>query len=482
MSKSIKYNYILNVAKTVSGMLFPLITFAYASRVLSVDGIGKIDFVRNIVAIFIIFASLGVVTYGTREGAKARANRERLSRIVKELLTINIITTIVSYIIFFLLVIFVPKFYEYKDIFFVYGLCIGFTALGLEWLYNALEDFEYITIRYIVFQVISLVLLFLFVKEKSDYLIYTGILTFSTVGANLMNFIHSRKYVDFVFNGTISLKQHIRPILILFSNNLIGNIYLSLDSIMLGWMVSTYNVGLYSAANKMNRIVITVITSLFVVILPRASFYIKNNESDRYNDLLRKSISFVFLMTLPMACLLCLLSKEIIILLSGTDFIPAVSCSRILCFIIVLIPISTMASSQVIIPFGMEKKLLCSSIVGASVNAILNFILIPQFKENGAAVASVMAELSVAIITSYYAFKCINYSQALYKIWHYIIATIIMVIVVFPLGFLCTGIIKCVVFGLVSFLIYMLVLYLQKDELVLELIAGVKSFCIKDRK
>lgn len=458
-------------------MFFPLITFAYVSRVLSVDGIGKIDFVRNVVSIFVIFATLGIVTYGTREGAKVRSNRRNLSKIVRELLIINAIMTVVSYAVFFLSVLYVPKFIEYKDIFFVYGLSIGFTALGLEWLYNALEDFVYITLRYIVFQVISFVLLLLFVNDRSDYLVYTGILTFSTVGSNLINFIHSRKYVDFAFPGTISIKQHVKPILILFFNNLIGNIYLSLDTIMLGWMASEYNVGLYSTANKMNRIVITIITSLFTVILPRASYLIKINEKGSYNDLISKSINFVLLISLPMACVLFILSKEMIIILSGSEFTPAVWCSRILCFIIILIPISTMASNEVIIPFGKEKKLLYSSVSGAILNVALNYLLIPYFKENGAAVASVIAELFVAIINSYFAFKCINCCKVLRNVWHYFLAIALMVSSILFVGLFFSNQTNSVM-ALVGIVVYVLVLFILKDELIIEIMNGVKAFYI----
>lgn len=474
MSHSIKYNYLLNYAKTVSGMLFPLITFAYASRVLSVEGIGRIDFVRNVVSFFILFATLGVATYGTREGAKERENRQGLSRLVRELLTINIITTIISYAVLIVMVLFVPKLKDYQDIFFIYGLCIGFTALGLEWLYNALEDFEYITIRYIAFQLISLILLVLFVKSKEDYLIYTGILTFSTVGSNVLNFIHSRKYVDLGCHKRVSIHKHIKPILVLFSNSIIGSIYLSLDSIMLGWIASPYNVGLYSAANKMNRVVLTIITSLFIVILPRASYYIKKQETQKFNELLHKSIHFVIFMALPLACLLFLLSKDIILILCGTDFLPAVSCSRILSVIVVLIPLSTMASTEIIIPNGLENKLLISSIAGAIINVFLNTLLIPYYKENGAAIASVIAELSVTLITLYYAFKRVNFIRDLRNIWHYVLATLIMIIVLYPIGVLIDGVIRCVVFCLVGIIVYIFILFILKDKLLDEFYINIK--------
>ena len=474
MAKSLRYNYILNLIKTVSGMLFPLITFAYASRILSVDGIGKIDFVKNIVALFIIIASLGISTYGTREGAKVRNSKNNLSKLVKELLTINLIATIVSYVVFVVMVLFVPKFSQFKDIFFIYGLCIGFTAIGLDWLYNALEDFEYITIRYVLFQIISLVLMFVFVKDKDDYLVYTGILTFSSVGSHILNLFHSRKFVDYTIKVKLSIQPHIKPIFILFSYAIIGNIYLSLDSAMLGWMESAYNVGLYAAANKMNRVVLTIITSLFVVILPRASYYVKNNEKEKLNDILNKSVNFIFMLSLPLALLVFILSKDIILLLSGSDFIPATLCSRILSLVIILIPLSTMTTSEVLIPMGHEKKMFICSFVGAIINAILNFVLIPLLKENGAAIASVISELCVAILTTYFASKCIRIIPAMKNIWHYAIATAAIAIILIPLSkIIGEGIVRCFTFGAISVAVYILVLFLLRDQLVIQLSRNV---------
>ena len=479
MAQSIKYNYLLNSVKVISGMLFPLISFAYVSRVLSVEGVGKIDYVRNVVAIFIILATLGMTTYGTREGAKARIDKMTLSRLVRELLIINLITTFLSYVFFFGMVLFVDKFSEYQDIFFIYGLCIGFTALGLDWLYNALEDFKYITVRYLTFQILSLILLFLLVKEKSDYLIYTGILTFSTVGSNLYNFIHSRKYVNLAYRGSINLVRHLKPIFILFSCSLIGNIYLSLDSVMLGWMTSPYHVGLYSAANKMNRICLAIITSLFVVLLPRASYYIKTQETEKLSRLVEKSLHFILLMSFPIAALVFVLSRDILIVISGYDFVPATLCSQLLSVIIILIPISTMASKEVIIPFGFEKKLIYSSMIGAMVNALLNYVLIPYYQETGAAFASIMAELSVAVITSYYAIRCVDCSHALKNIWHYMIAVIVMLLVLQPLALLNEGLVRCVVSLIVGLFFYMSVLYFLRNALLLEFCSDVNTMIHK---
>ena len=79
--KSIKTNFVFNFIKVLLSLIFPLITFPYASRILLPEGIGKVDFANSIIAYFILIASLGINTYAIREGAKVRDDKEKLSKI-----------------------------------------------------------------------------------------------------------------------------------------------------------------------------------------------------------------------------------------------------------------------------------------------------------------------------------------------------------------------------------------------------------------
>lgn len=473
--KSLKYNIVINSIKTVSGLFFPLILFSYVSRVLSVEGIGQIDYVKNVVSFFIIFASLGITAYGTREGAKVRTNKNSLSKFVRELLIINAITTFITYVVFFFLLYFVKEFESYEDLFLIYSLCIGFTALGLDWLYNALEDFQYITVRYVIFQLLALLLTFVFVNSKDDVYIYTLILVLSTVGSNVLNFIHSRKFVSYHIEGRINITKHFTPILILFSNSIIGNVYLMLDTVMLGWMTGAYSVGLYSAANKINRICVGLITSVFIVLLPRVSYYLKSNEIDKYRDLLAKSANYIFLLSLPLGVLLCFLSSDLLLILSGKEFLPGTLCSQIISVIVVLIPLSSMNSNQVLIPLGKEKLLLYSTFIGALINIVLNYLLIPIYAEKGAAIASLAAELLVAFITTYNASKIISYNSIFRNIWHYFVAVFCMSLSILPLMLLTSGLFRAVLVSIIGLFIYILCLLYFRDKYLNDLLINIYS-------
>lgn len=166
MNKSIKKNVVLNALKVLMSMIFPLIAFPYASRVLGPSGVGKVDFSVSIVAYFVLLASLGITTYGIRQGATIRDSKEKLSTFVQEIFIINLVTTIIAYILFGLAIFSLVQLKPYLSVLLVTGLNIGFTTLGIDWLYGALEEYAYITIRSAVFQGVALILLFLLVRDK----------------------------------------------------------------------------------------------------------------------------------------------------------------------------------------------------------------------------------------------------------------------------------------------------------------------------
>ena len=170
--KSLKKNALLNMLRTVMGLLFPLITFPYASRVLQPAGLGKVNFANSIISYFSMIAALGISTYGVREAAKLRNDKMALTKFVKEILTINLISTLIAYLLLGFTLLFIPQIYEYRNLLIVCSTSILFVTVGMDWLYTALEEFSYITIRSVVFQFLSLILLFIFVRTKDDYLKY----------------------------------------------------------------------------------------------------------------------------------------------------------------------------------------------------------------------------------------------------------------------------------------------------------------------
>ena len=473
--RSLKVNYFLNSIKTISSLVFPLISFAYASRILSVEGIGKVDFSKSIVAYFTMFATLGVSSYGIREGAKIRDEKAKFSKFVKELFVINILSTLAVYIIFIFTILFVSKFEEYRYLLLINGLSIGFTALGLDWLYGAQEDYLYITVRSIIFQLLSLLLLIIFVRTRNDYYKYAGIVVFSNVGSNIFNFINARKYVDLNVKEHLDIKRHLKQIFIFFANTMVGNIYVTLDTSMVGLLSTEYAVGLYSASNKLNRICVSLITALSTVMLPRMSYYIEHRSMKQYDDLLAKSLKFTIMISLPISVGLFMLSKDILLLVSGKDYINAYNCSLILSSIVFIIPLSTFFSHQIINPYRKEKIQLFITIIGTIINIILNVALIPKFYEIGAAIGTVLSELSVLLLLVFFSrkiHKSVITGKAIIK---YFISVVPLVCVVVVIGQFTEGIVKCILSVVCGATVYFTLLYILREEIVLNMIKMIKA-------
>ena len=391
--KSLKKNAALNMTKTVMSLVFPLITFPYSSRVLGPVYIGKVNFAQSIVSYFALVAALGISTYAVRESAKLRDDREKLSVFVKEVFSLNMISTVVSYILFALALAVVPAFESYRKLLCVCGASVLFTTLGMDWLYTGLEEFKYITVRSIAFQFISLILLFVFVRNQNDYLKYAGISVVSSVGSNICNFIHARHFVDLRVKA-LSLKKHLKPVFTLFAMSAAVSIYTVLDTTMLGFIKGDEAVGIYTAATKINRMVIMMITAATAVLLPRLSYY-ADKDRNEFLRLANKAVQFVVMFSVPCAAGLFILSEPAVLLFSGEQFLPAVPVMKIMNAVIVLVSLGCLMGGNVLISAGKEKSSLASTVVGAVSNFSLNLIFIPKYGAAGAAIGTVCAEFLV---------------------------------------------------------------------------------------
>ncbi len=427
-NKSIKTNAVLNLIKTLMSVLFPLITFPYASRVLLPEGIGKVQFATSIISYFSLLATLGITSYGVREGAKYRDSKEKLSVFAKEIFTINIFSTTISYAILIILLFVVPKFYIYRELLIVCSSSILFTSLGMEWLYTALEEFKYITVRSICFQLLSLALLFAFVHSKDDVLAYASISVVSSVGSNVFNFINARKYISFkgIKVKLVDLKKHISPVMVLFIMVVTSSIYTILDTSMLGFLTNDYQVGLYTAATKINRIVLNLVVSIGAVLLPRLSYYRGTNDKDNFLNLAYKSADLIMALSIPAAIGLTMLSDNIIYVISGQEFIEAASVMRIINPIIIIVGMSNFIGVQLFMPLRKEKWTLYSDLAGAVCNLLLNVLLITRFGALGAAIASLIAELVVTSIQMFLAKKYISNCIIIKSFLNYLIMGAIM--------------------------------------------------------
>lgn len=401
-TKSLKLNFIMNFLLTASSILFPLITFPYVSRVLGPTGTGNVTMGTSVVSYFTMVAMLGVPTYGVRVCARVRDDRIELSRTVQELMIMNIGMMVLAYIAFFITILCVPSFSVMKTLYFVSALAIVLNVIGVNWLYQALEQYSYITMMSLLFKVVALILMFTFVHQANDYIAYALITVIGGFGSSIFNFIRLRKLVDLRPVGNYDFKRHIRPMFTFFAMTVATTVYTNLDVVMLGLMRSNYDVGLYNAAVKIKTIMVSLVTSLGTVLLPRISYYFEQNKIQEFHALVSKAFSFVLLLAIPCCVYLMVFAKDTILLLSGESFLEAIPAVMVITPTILLIGFSNITGIQVLVPTGRESLVLRSVVYGAIVDFVLNLCLIPVFGAAGAAFGTLMAECVVFIVQLFY--------------------------------------------------------------------------------
>ena len=399
MARSVKANYLFNLINSASQLLFPLITFPYASRIMMADGIGQVNFFQSIISYISLFTCLGIPMYAIREIAKVRDNLEKMTRTTVEILLLHAFLTLFGYIIVAAICMTVAKVQTDIPLFLILSVSIFFTAIGCEWFYQGIEDFKYVAIRGIVVKTVSVLLLFLLVKSKEDILWYGAYTVFGVLGGNIFNFIRLRKYLhrEMIDVHTLHPLRHLRPALHVFVLNVVISIYLQLNNVLLGFMKDAEAVGYFTAATKIMVITMSISSSLGTVIMPRSSNLIAEGKVDEFRILIQKSYDFVLALAMPLTVGLIFISPSVILLLSGEGFAPAVLTSQIVASNILMVGLSGVMGAQVLYPLGKINIVVSCTFIGAIINVLLNVLLIPNYGHNGTAVAYMLAEMAVTI-------------------------------------------------------------------------------------
>lgn len=399
---SVQFNFIMNAILTVSSFVFPMITFPYASRVLSVDGYGKVSFATSVLTYFAMFAALGIPNYGIRACARVRDDKVKLSRTAQELMIINLITSAITYVAFFVSLLFVKRFQQDSTLLIINSASILLNTLGVTWLYSALEQYSYITVRNIACKIVSIILMFIFVHNPSDYVIYGAIAMVASGGSNLLNFLNLRKCITLKPVGNYHFKQHLKPIFIFFATSVAISVYTNLDTVMLGFMTDDTQTGLYSASVKVKNLLTGVVASLGNVLLPRLSRYVSNQESDKFYETLSKVLNFLLLISLPLTIYFVFYARTSILLFSGTEYEGATLPMQLLMPTVFFIAISGLTGNQMLVPLGRERAVMVSVICGAVADFGLNWLFIPKWGAAGAAAATLVAECIVLAVQLFF--------------------------------------------------------------------------------
>ncbi len=466
-NKSLVKNFSLNLIKTFMSIVFPLITFPYASRVLGAEGIGKVQFAESITNYFVLLAGLGINAYGIREAAKYKNNRSALESFSGELFTINIFSTIVAYIIYYIIFFTFGYLKEYRVLISIQMLVILFSLFGLDWLFIAIEEYQYITVRAIAFQTISLVSMLLFVKKHEDYIWYCVILVFASVGSNILNFFYSKKFIQLKIIFSAKLFRHFRPIMYIFGTNIASTIYLSLDKTIIGLYMNDFAVGLYTGSTKIVNAFSMLLKSIANVILPRISYYFGKNLWLEYNKLLYMGCNYTLMFAIPLAFGIIILGKEILLIFCGAEYESAYWTLCVLSVNMIVSVFNNILAWIILIPQKMENKVLVGTLLGAVSNFILNIFIIKKYGILGAAFTTFVSEGFVFLYCILQIRKKVKIREGIKYVPQYIFASFSFLLIKKMIyKYVRESIVEIILQIVLSVIMYFIVLFFFKNQYV----------------
>lgn len=395
--KSLSINLILNIIKSVLSILFPLITLPYISRVLTQDSIGEYTYATSIINYYILISGLGIKTFAIREAVNHRANKDDFDNFASEMFSLNLFFTVVAYILLALSFPVFSTFRSYSKAIIIISFTICFTTIGVEWIYNIFEDFGYMTLRSILVQVCSLFIMFAFVKDASDAYIYMAITVIANGGANLFGWFYARKYCKIRVIFSKRIFKDIVPVFVIFSTTLATVIYVNSDLTMLGVMKGTRDVGVYSVASKMYNVVKTVMNGIVPVYMARLAIEF-TSDRDRYYRTFKQAADVLLSLSIPIAAGVMLFGRQIVLMLSTDEYLGAVPGMQILFISLIFATLGNLIGSGALLLDGQEKMMLIATSIGAVINLIINFVLIPQMGTTGAAIGTLCTEITVCTL------------------------------------------------------------------------------------
>lgn len=432
-------------------------------------GFGKVDFANSIIAIFVMFSTLGIPTYGIRLVAQNRHNSNVLSENVKQLLLLQIIGVLICYAAFFSCLFFYSKMADEKLLFMVLSLSILMNGIGIDWFFSGMEEYGYITIRNGVIQILALCLILILVKKPSDYVIYAGISVFSSVGTNLLNLFYLKDRINWRGRIKFNLLPHIKGSIIFFILILIGTSLTKLESIMIGSLMNYQDVGIYAAANKIIQCAIGVYTGIGMTFLPTL-ICLKNEDILKFNMLLEKCVDLIYFILIPTCVVLFVLAPQIINLAVGAEFYLSIYPFRILVVVIFIVTLNVVVVNQIFMAFHKEWYSAFSIFILFILSPILNYFLIHSFGVIGAAIAVLLTSSISAVIQLYLAMK-INKIK-LFKVYHfkYIVSSLMLALLLYAFDRLDVYFILNM---LISLLVYAIILWFMREQFILEILQKI---------
>lgn len=444
------------------------------------EGIGKVSYANTIATYFVMIAALGIPNYGIKAIAQHNNSIEERSAVFYELFGINFISTSLCVLIYYILVNQVPYFSYRAKIFNVFGSLIILNYFNFDWFYQGIEEYSYIATRSIAIKIVSFALMLLLVHSSSDYIKYAGILCLATAGNYVLNAFNITKHLTRNVSH-FNFQRHLKPVFILLASTVAQEIYTMLDTLMLELYHGETYVGYYSNSVKIIRMIYSLTIALLGAFYPRISLYLKEGRINEANILISQGTKIIIVIAIPAVIGVNLTAKLLVPIFFGKSFLQAITTVQILSPLILVFSIAFFLGHTVLMAHGKEGTILKATVLGAISNFCLNAVLIPRYRQNGAAVASVCAEIIVTVVL-------LIHSKKGFKLlidWQFYLSTLfassIMGVYVYVISLWVHEVSIATIFSILGgVLIYILLLFATKNEYAMFLQEKIKALIKKD--
>lgn len=475
--KSLAQNYIYNMLYQLLAIIAPLITTPYVSRVLAADGLGQYSYTLSIVTYFGLFGKLGLDVYGQLKIAESRNDPQQLSANFWGILAARTVCTLIATCGYLLLILFS---HQYRAMYTVLLVFLGSQLFDIIWLCQGLEEFKTVLMRNIIVKLLCTILVFLFVKAKDDLLLYAFLMQGSILVGNLLILPSLKQILVPVKLRDISVLPHLKNSLVYFIPTIATSIYTLLDKSMLGWIsASDFENGYYEQAHKIEQILVTVVTALSTVTLPRLKFMFSQGKDGEARNIIDDTTVLVMAIALPMATGLLVMSPHLIPWFLGDGYDKCISLLQVFSLLIPIVGLNNIVGKQCLMATGRQKYYNYGVIAGACTNVALNLLLIPGLRSLGATIASVISEAVILLIFVLHAKDYLHAPKYLIPFLKYTLASLLMGLGVYWSGSLLSGTVGIFLQLFTGIVIYGLLLIITGDPLVAKGLNMVKKKFLK---
>lgn len=387
---------------------FPLILIPYLTKVLGVENFGKYVFSFAIIQYATLFVSYGFDYSATKYVSINRENKNKLSSIFINVLTLRILISLICTIIIYVTCeIIFDNSHDKKLYLNGIGVFIGY-ALNPLWFFQGMEKMNFVTIINFISKLVSTLLVFIYIKDKNSLELVN--LFFSV--ASLISGILSIFLAAYIFNlklitpKLIELKKHLFEGWSLFLSTIFMSMYRETNVLMLGAFTDYKIVGYYSAAEKIIKAIQSVISPFTSILYPFFGRKLNNiNEKDKILTVFFKFTKYYSLLIFILVILLYLFSNFIIFNVFGSNYTNSVLNFEILILVVFFGGLNYLLGIVGLINLGFEKEFTSSVFISSFVSILLGYFLIKNFKDIGASLTMVITETLLFSLILYKYFK-----------------------------------------------------------------------------